>query len=62
MDGEHLPLVQIDIGFLADQIGVTTSDTLNLGQGIHDFLLAIDVGVEKTEDELEVRLLSRYKR
>lgn len=57
-DGEHVPLVQIDIGFLADQIGVTTSDTLNLGQGVHDLLLAIDIGVEETEDELEIRLLS----
>jgi hypothetical protein len=43
-----LPLVQVDIGLLANQVGVTTTDTLDLGQGIHDLLLAIDVGVEKT--------------
>lgn len=58
MDRWHVPFVQIDVGFLADQIGVTTSNTLDLGQGVHDLLLAIDVGVEETEDELEVRLLS----
>jgi hypothetical protein len=55
-------LVQIDIGLLADQVGVTTTDTLDLGQGVHDLLLAIDVGVQKTQDELEVRLLSRNER
>lgn len=53
-----VPFVQVDISLLADQIGVATSDTLDLGQRIHDLLFAIDVGVEKTEDELEVRLLS----
>ena len=51
-------LVQVNIGLLADQVGVTTTDTLDLGQGVHDLLLAIDVGVQKTQDELEVRLLS----
>ena len=53
-----IPLVQIDIGFLADQIRVTASATLDLGEGVHDLLLAIDVGVEETKNELEVRLLS----
>jgi hypothetical protein len=52
-------LVQVNIGLLADQVGVTATDTLDLGQGVHDLLLAIDVGVQKTQDELEVRLLSR---
>ena len=55
-------LVQINIGLLADQVGVTATDTLDLGQGVHDLLLAIDVGVQKTQDELEVRLLSRDER
>lgn len=57
--GRSIPLVQIHIGLFAHQIGVTASDTLDLGEGVHDLLLAIDVGVEKTKDELEVRLLSR---
>jgi hypothetical protein len=35
-----LPLGDVDIGLLADQIGVATTDTLDLGQGIHDILLA----------------------
>jgi hypothetical protein len=54
----HLPLVEIDIGLLANQVGVSSADTLDAGQGIHDLLLAIDVGVEETENELKVRLLT----
>ena len=54
----HIPLRQVDISLLADEIGVTATDTLDLGQGVHDFLLSIDVGIEKTKDELEVRLLA----
>jgi hypothetical protein len=43
-------LVQIDIGLLADQVRVSAADTLDLGQGVHNLLLAIDVGVQKTQD------------
>jgi hypothetical protein len=35
-----IPLVQVDIGFLADQVGVPTTHTLDLRQGVHDLLLA----------------------
>jgi hypothetical protein len=55
-------LVQIDIGLLADQVGVSATDTLDLGQGVHNLLLSVNIGVEKTENELEVRLLSRDER
>ena len=48
-----VPLVQVDIGFFADQVGVSAAHTLDLGQGIHDLLLAINIGVEETEDELD---------
>lgn len=48
-----VPLVQVDIGLLADQVGVSATDTLDLGQCVHDLLLAIDVGVEETQDELD---------
>jgi hypothetical protein len=48
-----IPLVQINIGLLANQVGVAATDTLDPGQGIHDLLLSIDVGVEETEDELD---------
>jgi hypothetical protein len=40
-----LPLVEIDIGLLANYVRVATSYTLDLGQGIHDLALSIDIGV-----------------
>ena len=49
----HIPLIEVDIGLLAHQVGVTTADTLDAGQGVHNLLLAIDVGVEKTENVLD---------
>ena len=57
-----LPLVEIDISLLADQVGVATADTLDLGQGVHDLLLSLNIGVEQTQNELEGRLLSGYER
>ena len=54
-----IPLVQVDIGFFANQVRITASNTLDLGEGVHDLLLAIDVGVEETKNELEIRLLTR---
>lgn len=45
-----IPLVEVDIGLLADQVGVSATDTLDLGQGVHDLLFAIDVGVQKTQN------------
>lgn len=39
-----IPLVEIDIGLLADKIAVSTSHTLYLGQGVHDLLLAVHIG------------------
>jgi hypothetical protein len=41
--GRGVPLVKIDIGLLANQVGVSTTDTLDLGHGVHDLLLAIDL-------------------
>ena len=87
-----VPLVEIHVRLLADQIAVAAADTLDFGQGVHDLLFAIDlqpfvsiyrflhsphqfsslhhfsgfaktyVGVEQTQDELEVRLLARNER
>lgn len=58
----NVPLVEVDIGLLADQVGVTATDTLDLGQRVHDLLLAVNIGVEQTQDELEVRLLAGHER
>ena len=58
----NVPLVEINIGLLANQVGVTASNTLNLGQGDHNLLLAVNIGVEQTQDVLEVRLLVGHER
>lgn len=54
--------MEVDVGLLADQVGVSATNTLDLGQGVHDLLLSVNIGVEKTEDELEVRLFAGYER
>jgi hypothetical protein len=45
-DCANSPLVQINIGLLADNVGVATPNTLDLGQSVHDLALSIDVGVQ----------------
>jgi hypothetical protein len=52
------PLVQVDIGLLADKVGISAAHTLDSGQGVHDLLFAVDIRVEETQNELEVRLLA----
>lgn len=42
------PFTQINIGLLADQVGISATDTLDLREGKHDLPLPIDVSVEKT--------------
>lgn len=54
LDGEFTgTLVQIDIGLLADQVGVTTTDTLDLCKGEHDLVLSVNIGVEQSENVLD---------
>ena len=46
------PLVQVNVGLFADKVGVTTTNTLDLRQGVHDLALDINVRVEETQDVL----------
>lgn len=57
---QSIPLVHVDIGFLADNVGQSPSNTLDGGKSKHNLLLAIDVGVEHTQNVLE--LLVCYQR
>lgn len=43
-------LVEVDVGLLADDVCETATDTLDLGQGVHDLALSVNVGVEETQD------------
>ena len=55
-------LGQIDICLLADQVGVSTTNTLDLCECVHNLLLSSNVGIEDTENVVEVALLTRYER
>lgn len=50
-------LAEVDVGLLADQVGVSTANTTDGGQGVHDLDLTVDVGGQKTQNVLEVTLL-----
>ena len=52
------PLVEVDIGLFADKVGVTTTNTLDLRQSVHDLALAINVSVEETQDVLSAESIS----
>jgi len=49
-------LVEVDVGLLADHVRVPAPDSLDLGQGVHDLVLAVNVGVEQTQDVLELHV------
>ena len=51
-----VPFIEIHVGFLADQVAVAATDALDLGQGIHDFLLAIDLEYLYQHNALIVRV------
>jgi len=56
-------LFEIDICLFAKNIGISSSNTLDFSQRVHDFAFAINVGVEKTKNVLELcSLLRNYKR
>lgn len=46
--------VNVHLSLLADKVGVTTSNTGDLGKGEHHLLLTIDVGIQHTQNVLEL--------
>jgi hypothetical protein len=53
-DRQDSPLVHIHISLLADQVGISSTNTLDFGQGEHDLSCTLDVGVQETENVLFV--------
>lgn len=47
-------LVAINVSLLADNIGITTTNTLDRGQRKDDFVLSVNVRVEQTQNVLEI--------
>ena len=39
----NIPLVEVYVRLLADQVAVAAAHALDFGQGVHDLLLAIDL-------------------
>lgn len=54
------PLVHVHLSLLADHVREAAPDTPNGSHGIHDLLLAVNVGVENTENVL--KLLASHER
>ena len=54
-------LLHIDLGEFAHQVSESSADALNCGQRVGDSSLAFDVGVEYSDDELELGLLVVYE-
>jgi hypothetical protein len=52
-----IPFVEVNICLFDDDVGVSSSHTLDSGQGKHDLLFSINIGVEKTENVLESVLI-----
>ena len=45
-------LREVDVGLFADDVGVPPANTLDLRQRVHDLALAVDIGVEQTQNVL----------
>jgi len=55
-------LGEIDIGLLANQVGVTATNTLYLGECEHNLLLTLNIGIEETQNKLEIVLRTGNER
>lgn len=47
-------LIDVDLGLLADEVGETAAEAADLGEGEDHVPLSLNVGVEDTEDVLEL--------
>jgi len=50
-------LVHVDLGLFADEISKPASETLDFGEAENDVPLALNIGVENTQDVLKLRTL-----
>jgi len=55
-------LVKIDISLLAGNVGIATTYTLDGSQSDHNLVLAINVGVEQTQNVLKLVLVGNNER
>jgi hypothetical protein len=61
-------LLEINLSLLHSEIGKATTTALDVGQGVHDLLVSLNVGVEDTQNVLEIvghnegHILKQYER
>lgn len=48
------PLLEVNLSLLAHNVGESPSQTPDRGHGVHDVLLAVNIGVQHTQNMLEV--------
>ena len=54
-----IPLLQVDVCLLADDVREPTANAGNYGQSKHNLAGTINVGIEKTQNVLEIRGLNK---
>lgn len=54
---ESSPLCHVDFGLFTDQVRVSSADTFDGGQGEHDLVLSVNIGVKETQNVLEASLI-----
>jgi hypothetical protein len=55
-----LPLVEVDLGNLKDEVGESSADTLNDSESEHDLAFTIDVCVLDSQNVSELVCLSQH--
>lgn len=57
---DSLPLVEVDLGDLEDEVGESSSDTSDDSEGEHDLSFTIDVSVLDSQNVGELVCLSQH--
>jgi hypothetical protein len=52
--GISLPLVEVDLGNLENEVGESSADTLDDSEGERNLVLSVDVGILHTKNVLKV--------
>ncbi len=59
---DSLPLVEVDLSDLADDVCESSADTLNGSEGEHNLAFTFNVGVLDSENVSELVSFSQYNR
>ena len=54
-----LPLVQVHVSLLADDVGEATANTGDDGKGVHNLAGSVNVSIKNTQNVLEIGTLDK---